>query len=341
MEGPDPLMDVDGELPAERDDGHGLVFFRVVKMTPSSNKLLRMPAGSRAALRDTHVAVTEHRISRKVNNDTFIIHADSTHNDVALIHSFGTHVNVLEATFTRWAIDPRARYIVEGVSASASDAVTCLVEAGAFHVSDGRVPAPTFNYDNASVAELMAIGAVEEDDSGFYLTERGLNHLQILWQVKQRGLVCDCRHDIPVETFTSYELMKMLEDQGFRWKQLPAKEKDRLALGGYAPDREKMWYSISNAVTPALYKYMICLLSVDRIIADGKYSEIPHYASDGHYLAILEGRDYEQPKFGKKRRHPTLLDHGGMELDGELPLALPARRPRATGGGAKRLKAEA
>eukprot|EP00959_Pyramimonas_sp_CCMP1952_P441540 9243703-Pyramimonas_sp.AAC.1 len=195
-----------------------------------------------------------------------------------------------------------------------------------------RVPPGAFGVHAAVTPELMAISVVAEDADGFYLTAQGVDRLRILWHVSRCDRVCDCRPvaDVPIDDRTSYEMLMELSNLGFVWHQLPTNPKARTALKGYAPGGVKKWYTVSNAITSTVCKYMRCLLQAEIIVALGKHSTIPHGATDAQYLAILEGRDFVAPAPSRKRKLTPAI--GDMQVDGEVAVpgsaAGPARRPR-------------
>lgn len=206
------------------------------------------------------------------------------------------------------------------------DLLTTMVDYGpaSFPDSDGMGFQPRGLAEMSSIEFAFKMALVAPAAAGgWQLRLDTVRQLRIASVFHSPVPVCKLRADIPDSMRTGYELLLQLEDQGFSWMPLPARQ--RALLRPFNPHDEqphRVWYSSSS---PCVH-YLRCLRDASAILQQHGpgLAGIPHGRPAHHYMALLEGK----PLPARRKRDPrAMLQAMGEEaLDDETggrPPAMP------------------
>ena len=324
------------------EDDDRTVFFQVVVANPAKKKLMHIAPGAGGKIRSGSVAVTCHKSGSLSNGGQYIsmepvaMPTSDAPDPVFLLQEFTTGK---AASIERSLCASQHKGLMfalpdlpafEADEESVSDVLALLTEAGAR--GDGglnEVELPRALQPTLSV--LCDKGFVDrrgcEGDVRLCLTDRGAGSMVSRQKLGEAVPIYRIRPNIPLGDKSEYELMSLLEENGWTWNAwIPPSKRRRsdapLPLG-YKLGAEKHWFS---TMAPPR-SYMACLLNAEELLLDDPSPDamIPHGEQQGFYRKVLAG---EKPSQGRA----TAIT---WDIDDEDP-----RLTRARPGDGKRKVAE-
>ena len=138
----------------------------------------------------------------------------------------------------------------------------------------------------------------------------------------ERNPIFKVRDGLPPDDLSTWELAKLLVDNGWTWRLMPRDLKAREALPPQAAtDGPGIWYTLGETL---IRPYLLCLHKSHDLHAEFAIEDIPHYFRDApvkRYQAILAGKPLP-PAESKRKRQRAIVDLQPEFQSDEEPLAL-------------------
>ena len=138
----------------------------------------------------------------------------------------------------------------------------------------------------------------------------------------KRNPIFKVRDGLPPDDLSTWELAKLLVDNGWTWRLMPRDLKAREALPPQAAtDGPGIWYTLGETL---IRPYLLCLHKSHDLHAEFAIEDIPHYFRDApvkRYQAILAGKPLP-PAESKRKRQRAIVDLQPEFQSDEEPLAL-------------------
>ena len=121
------------------------------------------------------------------------------------------------------------------------------------------------NDENMALHHLWAAGVADHSNGRWVLSQKGPRSIRPEWLLHNPVPVAHIRPDLSLEQRTTWELLCLLQEDGWTSMDLPRKRSARQALPAYIPGQEKIWYKPSAALaTPhGMGMYFQCLLRAE------------------------------------------------------------------------------
>ena len=309
-----------GKLPRREppllDPTGSRLLFRVLHPKPVSMKTSRKPIASGGRLAQSDVAITMHAVVGNDNLEGGAERPDSLSDPLVMLQPSlvpGSSCVVmmmrglsrctphaLETQFHEWHGRGALQYTFQDVKTDAtcgSEALHRMIAADAFpnmdkYLTIGAADEHLCVYKQWEHAGLVSMRSGGDDLATFAVafTSGGAAQLSACYFLRRPEPAIRVRPAICLQDRTSYELIKMLDTDGWSWARLPSSAKQRSTLM-YLPDGEKTWYSQSTYVAEHT-RYFMCLLRSEDLFRDG-VTYIPHYSAKPAqtYSQILKGRN--------------------------------------------------
>jgi len=252
--------------------------FKIVALSPAQKKFVKVSIGAGAKIKDTQLAIC---VFKQHSTDPVCVEGDSQGGGgvVDLLDNVWDPFE-FEASLKLWHHSTLQYFWSMSSMPDISPtelrrAVTLLVESNAYPHEDSPVVRVNLQRDPALAHTFMALmgkGFVScEYPTAHMLTVRmTLNGLSLalfpVWTLSQPELVLPISDDcVPLQDLSSYQLMRILHDKGWRWDMwIPTKRRSkaqRQALPvAYELGAEKVWFSSTTRVSKY---YLVCLLMAE------------------------------------------------------------------------------
>ena len=301
-----------------------ILWCQVVCASASKWKLVHVGAGVGRQLGPNDLVVSLHRHQEGVGMHASPMEVGSSGVDkVGILSSLDMIPEHAERSVQKWERS-RHVFVIEGsfCDMKEADAVTALVSAGAFPNKQQHVVVD--DTDETTVDQREIYRGLQErrhaeraDDvpggrgEQWALTAKGVANLRMVncMANPQRIFVPPSTRPALEDTakFTPYQLISLLESEGWTWRSLPKKKADRQALSFCLTDEEpKKHWCTSKGGTGAVHRsYLACLLHAPELLGAVGATALEHGKGATFYARLLKGQV-------ARPRRAALLDDGGM-----------------------------
>ena len=293
--------------PAAKVDGDGLedscllgdsgrCYFSIVRKSYSNIRTVPVPPAAGLKMGADDIGVAVHTKRGRIDADSNWISMQPSalaNNPVMILSRLGKSVvEHAEDTFLKWSVRRRLSYNLDGLGTDRDfiDVVSKMVAAcalpGAQHSfvlegmdNQGACRQALDKLESSSLVTLLDEG---QGSSQWQFTKLGVEKLTPIRVAHSPQPALQLRVGLPLADRTGYELMAMLEQQGWVWG-LNAKNKKPAPY--VMPDGEKLFYT-SGLILPRMYAHCL-LISLD-LHAKG-VTHIEHGCTPKYYKRLLTG----------------------------------------------------
>ena len=252
-----------------RSDADDRMFFQVIRTRPAKGKHVYGSPATSSWLEKGDIAVTFHESclvdGQWMVNSRPLIEAGSF-SSVAILRLRPEHVHSLEASLL---CHERMRRLVFSMFNIHTQLVQDLVASAAWPKSPHHFQVQAGDNRTEEIIALESKGLLRNcgDDGSFSkwkFTEFGSAAVQARELASPpQVLLRRKRAVLELQDASRYELMLMLEEQGFQWKNAPKESAARFALSPFtSSSTEKVWYCTGVAWET---QYAICLVQAHRL----------------------------------------------------------------------------
>ena len=311
--GMDPVAEGQVVLrPASSADDRRVLFFRLSRNAPARARVLNLPPASGMKLQSTDLSVTLHSSVQSADACWVEVEARKAQgiaSAASILSLCNADAGTIPSVLQQWSTCPKLVYKLKNFPAI-PDLASLLLRFVLQRAFPGIGPAQHLAV-NPSDKDFVLCQTLEksgyiactsqEPSSAWVFTERGLNDLVHTHEVCRPCPVFPAIQDLlgkieegfqAVESWSSWELMKVLQHQGRRLKPLPPGKQRRRALPPHTFSATSFtWYcgtrkSISLE-SPATRQYMQCLVLSQQLFQAG-VSHIYHGQREMYYKQLLD-----------------------------------------------------
>ena len=116
---------------------------------------------------------------------------------------------------------------------------------------------------------------VSEGKVGFALTPRALRCIRVGASYPESVPLFQVRQHLALPELTTFELARMLVNNGWVWRLFPKNIIDRLALTHSTSENVGSWFTLGRTL---VRPYLLCLLNAQQLRERYAISDIPHYS---------------------------------------------------------------
>ncbi len=322
-----PIVALEQDQPRESQTA----YMRIVHPRAGHLKTVRVPAGSGGSLKQSDTMVSLHR-GTAAEDQGFFNARPSAFNSVAdqlvVMSSLKLPSAVLKETMAVWESHTSTLQMDGSANGEiTTQALEQLVSHGALAGADEALEVPETVQGFTALVALEASGLVERTGTvpgaaSFRISRAGMQIISMGLSVRRPTAVFQVR-DVPVSSYSRWELMDTMQRNGWRWA--PLQPRVRVKPCAIVADSEKKWFSDGDPQRV----YMLALLNAAGLKKHGT-TEIPHRAkSTAVYRNMLVSAgviEDEEDKSGLADGITDAIEAEGMgnefQLEDDLEAAL-------------------
>lgn len=270
MGGAEPQSDLECDDCDDADmEIDATISFKLVMPNFGGKKTLRMPvgAGGRVETGLPIISLHQHYSGPSADDAIVDLKARAPSQDLLAAHVFvgwhRDHNDTMATDLWEWQ-EGRPCWCLPCVDVplgftlfDVSRVITKMMLVGARPSACGAVLPPA---DLEIAAHLAASGFLQRDSDHadrWLLTAQCMSNMQAWTNVKRSRRIFAVRDDMPNETLTRYELVNILQQQGWEWRLWLPKSKRRKRgapiPAGYIKGQPKVWFSSVSSLQPKAY----------------------------------------------------------------------------------------